>query len=116
MLHWIVLFVDFYVLTCVALFRHDFQFFNTQRLSELYEKEVRHLMVGASATLKISFSGQSTNHIFIHLFIYFVPQQANQKNQGKDAIEVDEREGIFIFYNIFFIGLISLGILLMHCC
>jgi hypothetical protein len=30
-----------------AVFRHDFQFFNTQRLSELYEKEVRHLMVGA---------------------------------------------------------------------
>lgn len=27
-------------------FRHDFQFFNTQRLSELYEKEVRYLMVG----------------------------------------------------------------------
>lgn len=25
--------------------RHDFQFFNTQRLSELYEKEVRYLMV-----------------------------------------------------------------------
>jgi hypothetical protein len=30
-----------------AVFRHDFQFFNTQRLSELYEKEVRYLMVGA---------------------------------------------------------------------
>ena len=26
--------------------RHDFQFFNTQRLTELYEKEVRYLMVG----------------------------------------------------------------------
>ncbi|OMO98416.1 SNF2-related protein [Corchorus olitorius] len=41
---------------------HDFQFFNTQRLSELYEKEVRYLM------------------------------QAHQKNQVKDAIEVDEPE------------------------
>ncbi|KAJ6431014.1 hypothetical protein OIU84_018509 [Salix udensis] len=41
---------------------HDFQFFNTQRLSELYEKEVRYLM------------------------------QAHQKNQLKDAIDVDEPE------------------------
>ncbi|GFP81923.1 putative chromatin-remodeling complex ATPase chain [Phtheirospermum japonicum] len=41
---------------------HDFQFFNTQRLSELYEKEVRYLM------------------------------QTNQKNQVKDTIEVDEPE------------------------
>lgn len=41
---------------------HDFQFFNTQRLSELYEKEVRYLM------------------------------QAHQKNQLKDTIEVDEPE------------------------
>ncbi|XP_073526367.1 LOW QUALITY PROTEIN: uncharacterized protein [Phyllobates terribilis] len=39
---------------------HDFQFFNTQRLNELYEKEVRYLM------------------------------QANQKNQLKDSIEVEE--------------------------
>ncbi|KAL9232883.1 hypothetical protein vseg_007945 [Gypsophila vaccaria] len=40
---------------------HDFQFFNTQRLSELYEKEVRHLM------------------------------QTNQrKDQMKDSIDVDE--------------------------
>lgn len=37
------------LLTCaVLLFRHDFQFFNTQRLSELYEKEVRYLMVCAN--------------------------------------------------------------------
>ncbi|KAB5537455.1 hypothetical protein DKX38_014988 [Salix brachista] len=41
---------------------HDFQFFNTQRLSELYEKEVRYLM------------------------------QAHQKNQLKDTIDVDEPE------------------------
>ncbi|KAK3038999.1 hypothetical protein RJ639_027484 [Escallonia herrerae] len=41
---------------------HDFQFFNTQRLSELYEKEVRYLM------------------------------QNHQKNQLKDTIEVDEPE------------------------
>ncbi|KAL0434539.1 UNVERIFIED_CONTAM: ISWI chromatin-remodeling complex ATPase CHR11 [Sesamum latifolium] len=41
---------------------HDFQFFNTQRLSELYEKEVRYLM------------------------------QTHQKNQVKDTIEVDEPE------------------------
>ncbi|XP_058764921.1 ISWI chromatin-remodeling complex ATPase CHR11-like [Vicia villosa] len=41
---------------------HDFQFFNTQRLSELYEKEVRYLM------------------------------QAHQKNQVKDSIDVDEPE------------------------
>ncbi|XP_010546921.1 PREDICTED: ISWI chromatin-remodeling complex ATPase CHR11 isoform X3 [Tarenaya hassleriana] len=41
---------------------HDFQFFNIQRLTELYEKEVRHLM------------------------------QAHQKNQMKDTIEVDEPE------------------------
>ncbi|KAL8128856.1 hypothetical protein V2J09_018011 [Rumex salicifolius] len=39
---------------------HDFQFFNTQRLNELYEKEVRYLM------------------------------QANQKNQLKDSIDVEE--------------------------
>ncbi|KAB2062753.1 hypothetical protein ES319_A10G173700v1 [Gossypium barbadense] len=42
---------------------HDFQFFNTQRLSELYEKEVRYLM------------------------------QTHQKNQVKDTIDVDEPEG-----------------------
>ncbi|CAO2832026.1 unnamed protein product [Amaranthus hypochondriacus] len=39
---------------------HDFQFFNTQRLTELYEKEVRHLM------------------------------QTHQKNQIKDSIDMDE--------------------------
>ncbi|ONI28405.1 hypothetical protein PRUPE_1G140700 [Prunus persica] len=44
---------------------HDFQFFNTQRLSELYEKEVRYLM------------------------------QTHQKNQVKDTIEVDEPEGTY---------------------
>ncbi|KAK3417866.1 hypothetical protein EUGRSUZ_H03855 [Eucalyptus grandis] len=43
---------------------HDFQFFNTQRLSELYEKEVRYLM------------------------------QTHQKNQMKDAIDVDETEDV----------------------
>ncbi|KAL8105249.1 hypothetical protein AgCh_029151 [Apium graveolens] len=43
---------------------HDFQFFNTQRLTELYEKEVRFLM------------------------------QVNQKNQLKDSIEVDEPEEV----------------------
>ncbi|PRQ39098.1 putative calcium/calmodulin-dependent protein kinase chromatin remodeling ISWI family [Rosa chinensis] len=44
---------------------HDFQFFNTQRLSELYEKEVRYLM------------------------------QNHQKNQLKDTtIEVDEPEEV----------------------
>ncbi|KAL2579892.1 hypothetical protein AAZV13_15G089800 [Glycine max] len=41
---------------------HDFQFFNTQRLSELYEKEVRYLM------------------------------QTHQRNQIKDSIDVDEPE------------------------
>ncbi|XP_044497849.1 ISWI chromatin-remodeling complex ATPase CHR11 isoform X1 [Mangifera indica] len=41
---------------------HDFQFFNTQRLSDLYEKEVRYLM------------------------------QTHQKNQLKDTIDVDEPE------------------------
>ncbi|PPD73324.1 hypothetical protein GOBAR_DD29743 [Gossypium barbadense] len=40
----------------------DFQFFNTQRLSELYEKEVRYLM------------------------------QTHQKSQVKDSIDVDEPE------------------------
>ncbi|KAK9086561.1 hypothetical protein Syun_028955 [Stephania yunnanensis] len=45
---------------------HDFQFFNTQRLSELYEKEVRYLM-----------------------------QQTHQKNQMKDTIvESDEPEDL----------------------
>ncbi|XP_024022650.1 ISWI chromatin-remodeling complex ATPase CHR11 [Morus notabilis] len=43
---------------------HDFQFFNTQRLSELYEKEVRYLM------------------------------QTHQKNQMKDTIDVDEPEEV----------------------
>ncbi|KAL5163510.1 ISWI chromatin-remodeling complex ATPase CHR17 [Glycine soja] len=43
---------------------HDFQFFNTHRLSELYEKEVRYLM------------------------------QAHQKNQVKDSIDVDEPEEV----------------------
>ncbi|CAH8392020.1 unnamed protein product [Eruca vesicaria subsp. sativa] len=41
---------------------HDFQFFNTQRLNELFEKEVRHLM------------------------------QTHQKTQMKDTVEVDEPE------------------------
>ncbi|KAL7080963.1 hypothetical protein ACP275_14G010900 [Erythranthe tilingii] len=44
---------------------HDFQFFNTQRLSELYEKEVRYLV-----------------------------QQTRQKSQVKDSIEVDEPEEV----------------------
>ncbi|KAH6769766.1 chromatin remodeling factor17 [Perilla frutescens var. hirtella] len=43
---------------------HDFQFFNTQRLSELYEKEVRYLM------------------------------QTHQRNQVKDTIDVDEPEDV----------------------
>ncbi|KAL3508055.1 hypothetical protein ACH5RR_033437 [Cinchona calisaya] len=43
---------------------HDFQFFNTQRLSELYEKEVRYLM------------------------------QTHQKNQLKDTIDVEEPEDV----------------------
>ncbi|KAH1208467.1 ISWI chromatin-remodeling complex ATPase CHR17 [Glycine max] len=43
---------------------HDFQFFNTQRLSELYEKEVRYLM------------------------------QTHQRNQIKDSIDVDEPEEV----------------------
>ncbi|KAK4283546.1 hypothetical protein QN277_000486 [Acacia crassicarpa] len=43
---------------------HDFQFFNTQRLNELYEKEVRYLM------------------------------QNHQKNQIKDSIDVDEPEEV----------------------
>ncbi|XVE82084.1 hypothetical protein DITRI_Ditri15bG0118300 [Diplodiscus trichospermus] len=43
---------------------HDFQFFNTQRLSELYEKEVRYLM------------------------------QTHQKNQIKDSIDVDEHDEV----------------------
>ncbi|XP_019437530.1 PREDICTED: ISWI chromatin-remodeling complex ATPase CHR11-like isoform X2 [Lupinus angustifolius] len=43
---------------------HDFQFFNTQRLNELYEKEVRFLM------------------------------QTHQKNQLKDSIDVDEPEEV----------------------
>ncbi|ESQ41864.1 hypothetical protein EUTSA_v10012527mg [Eutrema salsugineum] len=43
---------------------HDFQFFNIQRLTELYEKEVRHLM------------------------------QTHQKTQMKDTVEVDEPEEV----------------------
>ncbi|XP_051125916.1 ISWI chromatin-remodeling complex ATPase CHR11 isoform X2 [Andrographis paniculata] len=43
---------------------HDFQFFNTQRLSEIYEKEVRYLML------------------------------IQQRNQVKDTIEVDEPEDV----------------------
>uniref|UniRef100_A0A7N0UJX5 Uncharacterized protein n=1 Tax=Kalanchoe fedtschenkoi TaxID=63787 RepID=A0A7N0UJX5_KALFE len=43
---------------------HDFQFFNTQRLNELYEKEVRHLML------------------------------TRQKDQSKDSIDVDEAEDL----------------------
>lgn len=35
--------------------RHDFQFFNTQRLSELYEKEVRYLMVCLSELYSFQF-------------------------------------------------------------
>ncbi|KAJ6848530.1 putative chromatin-remodeling complex ATPase chain isoform X1 [Iris pallida] len=41
---------------------HDFQFFNTQRLNELYEKEVRHLM------------------------------QTHQKNQSKDTIDDESED------------------------
>ncbi|KAJ6816519.1 putative chromatin-remodeling complex ATPase chain isoform X2 [Iris pallida] len=43
---------------------HDFQFFNTQRLNQLYEKEVRYLM------------------------------QTHQKNQSKDTIDGDESEDL----------------------
>nr|GLL41303.1 ISWI chromatin-remodeling complex ATPase CHR11-like [Ipomoea trifida] len=43
---------------------HDFQFFNTQRLSELFEKEVRYLM------------------------------QTHQKNQLKDTIDMEEAEDV----------------------
>ncbi|KAH0895930.1 hypothetical protein HID58_045498 [Brassica napus] len=43
---------------------HDFQFFNLERLTELYEKEVRHLM------------------------------QIHQKTQVKDTVEVDEPEEV----------------------
>ncbi|KAH9620261.1 hypothetical protein KSS87_018196 [Heliosperma pusillum] len=52
---------------------HDFQFFNTQRLNEIYEKEVRHLM------------------------------QTNQrKDQMKDSIDVDEPDGICpILYSVY---------------
>ncbi|GER50119.1 chromatin-remodeling protein 11 [Striga asiatica] len=46
---------------------HDFQFFNTQRLTELYEKEVRYLM------------------------------QTNQRNQVKDTIEVEEPDDIVLY-------------------
>ncbi|KAK9267815.1 hypothetical protein L1049_010251 [Liquidambar formosana] len=46
---------------------HDFQFFNTQRLSELYEKEVHYLM------------------------------QTHQKNQLKDSIDVDEPKAVDLF-------------------
>ncbi|WOH15939.1 hypothetical protein DCAR_0935487 [Daucus carota subsp. sativus] len=42
---------------------HDFQFFNSQRLAELYEKEVRYLV------------------------------QANHKNHMKDSMDIDEAEG-----------------------
>ncbi|KAF3500672.1 hypothetical protein F2Q69_00044551 [Brassica cretica] len=57
---------------------HDFQFFNLERLTELYEKEVRHLM------------------------------QIHQKIQVKDTVEVDEPEGqswflspcLFLHYSI----------------
>ncbi|CAN1164463.1 ISWI chromatin-remodeling complex ATPase CHR17 [Linum perenne] len=44
--------------------KHDFQFFNTQRLNELYEKEVRYLV------------------------------QTHRKNQAKDTIEADEPEEV----------------------
>ncbi|KAG5096516.1 hypothetical protein JHK82_046370 [Glycine max] len=37
--------------------KHDFQFFNTHRLSELYEKEVRYLMVGNLNLLIKQFQG-----------------------------------------------------------
>jgi hypothetical protein len=47
-----------------AVFRHDFQFFNTQRLSELYEKEVRHLMVGA-------FIDNTSFNLCPYLFVLF---------------------------------------------
>nr|GMD90890.1 putative chromatin-remodeling complex ATPase chain [Ipomoea batatas] len=38
-------------LTNKIIFLHGFQFFNTQRLSELFEKEVRSLMVGHGSSL-----------------------------------------------------------------
>ncbi|KAG5559938.1 hypothetical protein RHGRI_003285 [Rhododendron griersonianum] len=58
---------------------HDFQFFNTQRLSELYEKEVRYLMVGNVDDI-LSYSVSSL-------------MQTNQKNQLKDTtIDMDEPE------------------------
>jgi len=81
-----------------AVFRHDFQFFNTQRLSELYEKEVRYLMVGDaidltsfnSALSSCAFRGTCASYLLGCLSQF---QQAHQKNQLKDTIEVDEPEG-----------------------
>ncbi|KAJ6980968.1 hypothetical protein NC653_024372 [Populus alba x Populus x berolinensis] len=76
---------------------HDFQFFNTQRLSELYEKEVRYLMVGDvidltsfnSALSSFAFRGTCASYLLGCLSQF---QQAHQKNQLKDTIEVDEPE------------------------
>lgn len=49
-------------LNTLYFLRHDFQFFNTQRLSELYEKEVRYLMVGVQAhTFELPFYDRSQN-------------------------------------------------------
>lgn len=75
----------------LLIFRHDFQFFNTQRLNELYEKEVRNQMVGGlfKATLYLNIKHELT-------FFFHSVQQTHQKNQMKDSIEVDEPDGSYI--------------------
>ncbi|CAN1280968.1 ISWI chromatin-remodeling complex ATPase CHR17 [Linum perenne] len=73
---------------------HDFQFFNTQRLGELYEKEVMYLMVGSSLFYAVLFFCLFVVRLFniLTLCPWFTCQQLHQKNQVKDTIDVDESE------------------------
>lgn len=78
--------------------RHDFQFFNQRRLTELYEKEVRYLVVG-NINLLVNYCMDMVWQW--HSLIVTNFQQKNQKSKMKDSIDVDEPEGQWVFPRLF---------------
>lgn len=90
----------FCLLTYLNILRHDFQFFNTQRLSELYEKEVRCLMVGyASGFPRISFID-----IFVCAFLFgILIFRFISANAPEESIKRHNRSGRAWRYNSFFL-------------
>lgn len=84
-------------------YRHDFQFFNTQRLSELYEKEVRYLMVSVRflsvpTLIACVYYSAFLLALFFLLSLNWMAQQTHQKNQLKDTIDVEETEGMLLTF------------------